>query len=73
LTKFSADFESKVFALALTDSAHGAAKIKPHIQEHLKRVGRNWVTSSEPLGTEIYHNYPVPVDEVSAGMLKTQN
>lgn len=41
-------FEDKVFAVGFTDSVHYSRVPKP-----LQNVGRNWITSSQPLDTPL--------------------
>ncbi|XP_014289174.1 FAM172 family protein homolog CG10038 [Halyomorpha halys] len=50
-SNFEEDFLRRVKAIALTDSVHGRIPraVSSRLAEYLSEVGRNWVTSSEPL------------------------
>ncbi|XP_034833539.1 FAM172 family protein homolog CG10038 [Maniola hyperantus] len=57
-------FENRVKAVALTDSVHGFSGAK--ISKHLKKVSRNWISSTSPLDTPM--NTPdFDITRVSAG------
>ena len=60
--KYSEDFESKVIAVALTDSVHGSRDLNPR----LSKIGINFVSSHDPLGTP-QENYNNDMPRVSAG------
>lgn len=61
--KFEEEFNSKVFAVAFTDSVHGSANSR------ISKIGINFVSSSKPLGTpERGYNDGMPL--VSAGTSK---
>lgn len=47
--KYHKFFNEKVFALGMTDSVHFTGKVPSALQE----IGRNWVTSTQPLDTPV--------------------
>jgi len=61
--KFEDDFDSKVFAVAFTDSVHSSANSR------ISRIGINFVSSSKPLGTP-ERGYSDGMPMVSAGSSK---
>lgn len=60
--KFTEDFESQVFAVALTDSVHSSR----NVNAHLVKIGINYVSSSTPLGTPA-RSFTGDMTRVSAG------
>lgn len=50
-SQFEEDFLNRVKAIALTDSVHGRIPraVSSRLADHLAAVGRNWVSSNEPL------------------------
>jgi len=65
---FGEEWRSRVGGLLMTDSVHGRLTGSPPTDRHLAAVGRNWVSSSQALGT------PLPawgrgggIERVSAG------
>uniref|UniRef100_A0A131YVS0 Arb2 domain-containing protein n=1 Tax=Rhipicephalus appendiculatus TaxID=34631 RepID=A0A131YVS0_RHIAP len=70
-TEFFASFSARVFAVALTDSVHSFARQKSHprVSQFFNQVGRNWVSSPEPLDRPLRerHDGTVDVKRVSAG------
>lgn len=69
--EFFASFSHRVFAVALTDSVHSFArqKIPPGVAQFFSKVGRNWVSSPEPLDRPLPERFDGSVDvkRVSAG------
>lgn len=69
--EFFGSFSSRVFAVALTDSVHSfmRQKVHPRIAQFFCQVGRNWVSSPEPLDRPLRerHDGTVDVKRVSAG------
>lgn len=63
--KFKDDFDSKVFAVALTDSVHGSS----NKNNRLSKIGINFVSSDKPLGEE-ERSYSGDMPRVSAGHQK---
>lgn len=59
--KFKEDFKSRVFAVALTDSVHGH-----NSDPRLAKIGINFVSSDEPLGTP-ERSSDEDISRVSAG------
>ncbi|KAJ1531847.1 hypothetical protein ONE63_000498 [Megalurothrips usitatus] len=68
------DFSSRVFAIALTDSVHTLHRLRnvksKNVKEYLCKVGRNWVSSSEPLDELIDDIKNEDIIAVSAGHKK---
>ncbi|KAG4073413.1 hypothetical protein HA402_007669 [Bradysia odoriphaga] len=58
-------FRNQVFAVGLTDSVH--MSLPPGIREHLQNIGRNWVTSAQPLNTPSKYQHHLDVQRLSAG------
>ena len=69
--KYFTDFRERVCAIALTDSVHYMRfqSLKPEAAEYLRRVGRNWVSSSAPLD-EVQSKNDKDILAVSAGHQK---
>ncbi|XP_023944085.2 FAM172 family protein homolog CG10038 [Bicyclus anynana] len=57
-------FEKRVVAVALTDSVHGFSGAK--ISKHLKKVSKNWISSTSPLDTPM-KTPEFDITRVSAG------
>lgn len=62
--KYGDFFEERVFAVGMTDSVHFGGKVSPALQQ----IGRNWVTSSQPLDTPV-RSAKSDVPSFSAGEL----
>ncbi|KAK8758304.1 cotranscriptional regulator ARB2A homolog [Amblyomma americanum] len=69
--EFFGSFSSRVFAVALTDSVHSfmRQKVHPRVGQFFYQVGRNWVSSPEPLDRPLRerHDGTADVRRVSAG------
>lgn len=65
--KLKSEFESRVKAIAFTDSVHGYSNIK--ITDYMKKTAKNWISSSEPLDTPM-KTPEYDIVRVSAGNLK---
>ncbi|KAK9508114.1 hypothetical protein O3M35_007847 [Rhynocoris fuscipes] len=54
-SQFEEDFLKRVFAIGLTDSVHGKIPrvVSSVLADHLAKIGRNWVSSSEALDTPL--------------------
>lgn len=63
-------FASKVFAVGLTDSVHSSAMVSNSVIKMLRGYSRNWVTSGEPLDTELKRSSEKDVARFSAGHTK---
>ncbi|KAK3919597.1 Cotranscriptional regulator FAM172A [Frankliniella fusca] len=69
---FFEDFSARVFAIALTDSVHSMKfrHLRPEVQKYLYKVGRNWVSSAEPLDKILEDDPKSDITAVSAGHKK---
>ncbi|XP_042885363.1 cotranscriptional regulator FAM172A-like [Penaeus japonicus] len=65
--RFQRDFQSRVFAVAMTDSVHYISYPKEF--RNLIKISRNWVRSKFPLDTEL-ETVGYDVEQVSSGELK---
>merc|ERR1712192_59752 len=69
---FGEDWVNRVEGLLLTDSVHGRLTGNPTTDSHLIKIGQNWVSSDDPVGTPIssvyVRNGGIPL--VSAGHSK---
>ncbi|XP_067010373.2 FAM172 family protein homolog CG10038 isoform X2 [Anabrus simplex] len=66
---FFSDFNRRVFAIAMTDSAHhslSAHNLSGRTEKYLLKVSRNWIADSSPLDTPI-HTAANEIPRVSAG------
>jgi len=54
---FGADWVKRVEGLLLTDSVHGRLTGNPTTDSHLIKIGQNWVSSDDPVGTPISSAY----------------
>lgn len=62
-------FRRKCFGIAFTDSVHSAADLSPKLLPKFKKIGVNWVKSSEPLNKKL-ESLPNDVPRRSAGHTK---
>ncbi|XP_055379221.1 FAM172 family protein homolog CG10038 [Condylostylus longicornis] len=68
--KYPKFFKEKVFAVGLTDSVHSRTSSQdPDVFAHLKKIGRNWVTSNKPLNQCISESSN-DIPQYSAGHVK---
>jgi len=54
---FSGDWVKRVHGLLLTDSVHGRLTGDATTDDHLIKIGQNWVSSDDPVGTPISSSY----------------
>lgn len=62
-------FQERIFAIAFTDSPHSlsAQGTSTSMIQWLKKVARNWVSSSQPLDTPLHQSDDLKIPCVSAG------